>query len=333
MEELILAGDVGGTKIVLACFSPEQGPLSPVMEKIYPTTEHTSFETIVSEFLGERASQIGAACFGVAGPVKGGEVEMINVPWRTISEASLREHLKIGKVEIINDMIAMAYGALALPEDRFTVLNPGSGDARGNAALVAAGTGLGEAMFYWDGRRWLPSPSEGGHVDFGPTSELEDKLLRYMRKIFGRISVERICSGPGIHFIYKFLRDTGRGEEPAWLAERMANEDPSAVISELALAGKSPLCERTIDLFVHIYGTEAGNMALKVLATGGVFIGGGIAPKILPKMQSGLFMEGFKNKGRFDEIMEKIPVRVILDAKAPLYGAAYHAMQMLRGEA
>jgi len=328
MSPLLLAGDIGGTKINLACFSTE--PLAPILEKTYWTADYDSLESLLSDFLGPRAGEVRAACFGVAGPVKDGRVELTNVRWPAIDERTIRAHLGLDAVAVLNDMMAMAYGALVLPAEKLFVLNPGSPDAVGNAALIAAGTGLGEALMHYDGKNWQPSPSEGGHTDFAPLSEIEIDLLRYLQNEFGHVSYERILSGPGIYNIYRFLRDTGRGGEPAALAERFAREDPSAVISELALAGKVPICEQTLEIFVHLYGAEAGNMALKGLATGGVFIGGGIAPKILPMLRRPPFMQGFRDKGRFCELLEKIPVKVILEPKAPLYGAAHYASLLLR---
>lgn len=332
-SELILAGDVGGTKVQLALYAAAEGMGGePLRQQIYPTAQFESFAALLDDFMGDHAPRLKAACFGVAGPVSDGRAEMTNVHWRVIDERDIRRQFGIERVELINDMIAMGYGALALPPESFAVLNAGEPKVRGNAALIAAGTGLGEAMLFWDGRRWIPSPSEGGHADFAPNSELEIELYKHLHALYGHVSIERILSGPGFFNIYKFLRETGRGEEPAWLAERLANEDSSAVVAELAMKGELPICIQTMDLFVHIYGAEAGNMALKVLASGGVFIGGGIAPKILPQLRRPEFMEGFASKGRLREMMEKIPVKVMLDPRAPLIGAASRAAMIYRGE-
>lgn len=332
MDSLILAGDVGGTKINIACFSPEQGLLSPVTEHSYPTAAFKNFESLIAEFLGDKVGRIAAACFGVAGPVENGRVKTTNIPWDVIDAASIKAHLGIPKVELINDMMAMAHGLSVLKVESYHVLNEGEAGATGNAVLIAAGTGLGESILHWDGKRWHPSPSEGGHTDFGPTNDLEIELLRYMQKHSGRCSYEHVLSGPGLQNIYRFLRDTGRGEEPQWLAERMAQEDPGAVISESALAGKSPLCEQAIEMFVHIYGAEAGNLALKGLATGGVYLGGGIAPKILPLLNPDIFMDGFVRERRLADLLSRMPVKVVLDSKSALYGAAYYASLMMKSD-
>lgn len=332
MNPLILAGDIGGTKINIACFALEQGLLKPVVEETYHTASFTDLESLLTHFLGTRAGAVAAACFGVAGPIKNGRAESVNIPWKLIDTAVLRRHLLTEKVDLLNDMMAMAYGTMVIPEEKIFALNQGDPSVRGNAALIAAGTGLGEALLHWDKDHWEPSPSEGGHADFAPTTELEIGLLRYLQEIHGRVSYERILSGPGLFNIYRFLRDTGRGEQPDWLAERLAAEDPGAVITEAALTGKSALCEKAVEVFVHVYGAEAGNVALRSLATGGVFIGGGIAPKILPILRQETFLEAFTNKGRLRYLLETIPVRVILDPKVALYGAAYHASLLLRDE-
>lgn len=333
MNNLILAGDIGGTNLRIALFSPDR-LLDPIVERRYPTADYDSLETVLTHFLGEYAGQVGAACFGIAGPVTDGRASLTNIPhWHAIDEAMLREHLKTGNAALINDMIAMANGVLALPPERFTVLNEGRNHAVGNVAVIAAGTGLGEAYLHWDGQRLLPSPSEGGHTDFGPTTDPEMEMLQYLRAEYGHVSYERILSGPGLLNIYHFLRDTRGVREPSWLTKRLASEDPGAVISELGMSGDSALCEQAIDMFVHIYGSEAGNMALKGLTTGGVYIGGGIAPKILEKLRQPAFMEAFLGKGRFDDLLERIPVKVIMESNAPLFGAAYHASLLMAGTA
>lgn len=333
MNKLILAGDIGGTNLRLALFTPEKGLLEPILERRYATAEYDTLETILTEFLGQHNGSVGAACFGVAGPVREGEVELTNIPhWETIREVTLRAHLRTPRVALINDMTAMAYGVLALREfapERFLTLNEGTPGAKGNVAIIAAGTGLGEGYLHCDGKRLLPSPSEGGHTDFAPTSDLEDEMLHWLRGQYGHVSYERILSGPGIFNIYQFLRQKHRVIEPHTLLERFEKEDPTAVVSELGLAGKSAVCEQTLDLFMHIYGSEAGNMALKMLTTGGVYVGGGIAPKLLPKLLQPDFMEGFLGKGRFRDLLKTIPVKVITEQNAPLFGAAYHGSQML----
>jgi glucokinase len=230
--------------------------------------------------------------------------------------------LGVASITLINDLFANAHGIALLEESDFVILNPGVPNSTGNRALISAGTGLGEAGLYADGQGgYHPFPSEGGHVDFAPRNDLELDLLRYLMGRFEHVSYERVLSGPGLHNIYQFLRETGRGEEPAWLAEQIAQGDPSAAISKSALEGTSPICVQALDIFVSLYGAEAGNLALKVLATGGAYVGGGIAPKIIRKLSSTAFMKAFSAKGRIGSVLKDIPVRVITNDKAALLGA------------
>lgn len=321
---MILAGDVGGTSTRLAFFTVEDGRLNLVVEKDYPSRTHQGLNEIVHEFVAHHRLAIEYACFGVAGPVQQGRVETPNLAWVVDQEALSRE-LRIESVWLINDLLANTYGILALEEKDFAVLNAGSPDASGNAAVISAGTGLGEAGAYWDGKRYHPFACEGGHADFAPRNELEIDLLRYLIERFGHVSWERVVSGPGLRNIFDFLRDTGRGEAPAWLTAEMKGKDPSAVISQAALEGRSELCAQALDLFISCFGAEAGNLALKFLATGGMFIGGGIAPKIIQKLNGQTFINAFTDKGRFKHLLEAIPVRVILNDKTALLGAARYA--------
>ncbi|MBI3029418.1 MAG: glucokinase, partial [Candidatus Rokubacteria bacterium] len=224
---------------------------------------------------------------------------------------------------------AAAYGVLALPPRDLERIQRGKA-RKGNMVLIAAGTGLGEAVLFWDGSRHRVVPSEGGHADFAPRSDLEMELLRFLQKEFGHVSYERVLSGPGLHNIYRFLRDTGYAPEPPWLADRLGTGDPAAIISEVALAGGHPLCVAALDLFVSVYGSEAGNLALKALAVGGVFVGGGIAPKIRAKLTDGVFLAAFADKGRYRDLMASMPVRLVLNPRAPLLGAARVAQDLLR---
>ena len=321
---MILAGDVGGTSTRLAFFTVEGGRLNLVLEKDYPSRRHKSLDEIVGEFVSHHRLAIEHACFGIAGPVQHGRVETPNLAWVVDQETIARE-LRIEYAWLINDLLANTYGILALEEKDFAVLSAGSPDATGNAAVISAGTGLGEAGAYWDGKRYHPFACEGGHADFAPRNELEIDLLRYLLNRFGHASWERVVSGPGLQNIFDFLRETGRGEAPAWLTAEMEEKDPSAVISQAALEGKSELCVQALDLFISCFGAEAGNLALKFLATGGVFIGGGIAPKIIQKLNGQTFINAFTGKGRFKHLLEAIPVRVILNDKAALFGAARYA--------
>ena len=320
---MILAGDVGGTKVDLALFEFIEGSLNTVREKRYPARQYSGLEEIVKEFL--RAETPSAACFGVPGPVRDGRLRLTNLPW-TLDSRELSQTLTIQHVFLINDLQANGYGIAELKADQICVLSEGDSRQIGNRALISAGTGLGECFMIWDGRDYVPYPSEGGHSDYAPRNEDEIDLLRFLKQKYnGRISFERIVSGQGVTNIYEFLRDVRGLEEPLWLAERLAAEDPNAVIAELGLNAKSEICEKTLDMFVSAYGAEAGNLALKVLAVGGLYVGGGIAPKILEKLKDGTFMKAFTDKGRLSQLLINTPVRVILESRTALLGAAAYA--------
>jgi glucokinase len=324
----VLAGDIGGTKTRLGVFRGSEKDVQLLKTRTFPSARYHGLEQMVGEFLdpGER---IAAACFGVAGPVVGGIAIATNLPWK-ISERSLKKHLSISAVSLINDLVANAFGIEVMGSKDFVVLNQGK-KIEGNRAVLSAGTGLGAAVLFWNGACHVPFPSEGGHVEFGPRNRLELDLLRYLFEKYGHVSYERILSGPGIFNIYQFLRDRGQfGSEAGWLTARLAKEDPTAVISEAARLKKSKLCMETLHQFVSIYGAAAGNLALQVMATGGMFIGGGIAPKIIGDLRDGLFIKGFKNKGRLSGLVEHIPVKVIMNDRAALLGAAVRAARMLR---
>ena len=317
---MILAGDIGGTNSRLAFFTVEHGRLKPEIEKVYPSREHSGLEMVVRKFVSEHKVSIRHACFGIAGPVSHGRSLMPNLKW-TVESSVLAKELGLSEVTLINDLEANAYGVAALEDKDFAIINAGAPGSDGNAAVISAGTGLGEAGLFWDGRAHRPFACEGGHCDFGPADELQDDMARYLRAQFGHVSWERVLSGPGIFNIYKFLRDTGRGEEPAWLTEELKQGDPSSHVSAHGLDGKSALCVKTLEVFVSIYGSEAGNLALKLMATGGVYIGGGIAPRIISKMTKPEFMGPFANKGRLKALLEAISVKVILNDKTALLGA------------
>jgi len=323
-REVILAGDIGGTNTRLA-FATMEGDLPHfIAEATFPSRGHGSLEAILRRFVSEQPHPVAQACFGVAGPVRHGRCETTNLPW-VVDARHLSRELGLETVGLINDLEANAYGIAVLEPKDFVVLNTGAPDAGGNAAIISAGTGLGEAGLYWDGEKHRPFATEGGHATFAPRTPLEMDLLHFLTKQFGHVSYERVLSGPGLVNIYTFLRDTGHAEEPPWLAERLRKQDPSAVISQAALEGKSALCEQALDLFVSLYGAEAGNLALKVMATGGVFLGGGIAPKIIRRLQGALFLAAFTGKGRMRPLLEAMPVRVILNDKTALLGAARYA--------
>ena len=320
---MILAGDVGGTKVDLALYDFTNGKLTNARDKIYRAKEYSGLEVIVKEFLG--SDKVTAACFGVPGPVRDGRLRLTNLPW-TLDSRELSSGLSIEHVFLINDLEANGYGVAELAGDQIYTLNEGDPSQTGNRALIAAGTGLGECFLVWNGRGHAPYPSEGGHADYAPRNEDEIDLLRFLKQKYNwRISFERVVSGPGLSNIYEFLREVRGVDEPVWLAERIAGEDPNAVITELALAAKSEICEKAMDMFVSAYGAEAGNLALKILSAGGLYVGGGIAPRILEKLKDGAFMKAFTDKGRLSQLLVHTPVRVILESRAALLGAAAYA--------
>jgi glucokinase len=320
---MILAGDVGGTKVHLALFDFTDGNLKHARDKVFPAKEYSGLEEIVKEFVV--SEKVTAACFGVPGPVREGRLRLTNLPW-TLDSKELAQDLKIDYVFLINDLQANGFGIAELGADQIYTLSEGDARQVGNRALISAGTGLGEAFLIWDGRDYVPYPSEGGHSDFAPRDEDEIDLLRFLRQKYnGRISFERVVSGQGLTNIYEFLRDVRGLEEPAWLADRIRQEDPNAVITESAQKAKSQLCEKTVDMFVSAYGAEAGNLALKILSVGGLYVGGGIAPRILEKLKDGTFMKAFTDKGRLSQLLVNIPVRVILESRTALIGAAAYA--------
>ncbi|HUD73682.1 MAG TPA: glucokinase, partial [Terracidiphilus sp.] len=275
------------------------------------------------EILG--AQTVTAACFGVPGPVRDGRLRLTNLPW-TLDSRELSVSLGVNHVFLINDLEANGYGVEELTADQIYTLSEGDSSQIGNRALIAAGTGLGEGLLIWNGRAHTPFPSEGGHADYAPRNEDEIDLLRFLKQKYnGRISWERVVSGPGLTNIYEFLREVRGVDEPNWLAARLASEDPNAVITELALAAKSEICEKALDMFVSAYGAEAGNLALKLLSVGGVYVGGGIAPRILEKLKDGRFIKAFTDKGRLSQLLVNMPVRIILESRAALLGAAAYA--------
>jgi len=322
---MILAGDIGGTNARLALFDVQNGAYKLVSGSVFPSRQYRGLDEIVTKFVSDGELHPNLACFGVAGPVRNGKVETSNLPW-VVDSKRLASELRLPSAILINDLEANAWGIAALQPDDVVVLNQVKDAPVGNKAVIAAGTGLGEAGMYWDGSKHHVFASEGGHTDFAPRNELEVDLLNYLRARFGHVSYERIVSGPGLVNVFHFLRDTCRGAEPSWLTEQMASSDPAASISMAALAGKCGLCEHAVDLFVSLYGAEAGNLALKIMATGGVYVGGGIAPKMLPKLAGPLFMQSFTGKGRMQTLLESIPVKVIKNEKLALLGAARYAV-------
>lgn len=331
---MILAGDVGGTKVHLALYNFFGGKLSPVRDEKFPAPEFACLDDVVNEFLSPEKGgqpdvrdQIVASCFGVPGPVRDGRLKLTNLPW-TLDARDLQKSLSIQHIFLINDLEANGYGIPEVAQDKIFTLHSGDASSVGHRGLIAAGTGLGECLLIWDPilRRHLPIPSEGGHCDFAARNDTEIALLQHLRRTLnGRVSTERVVSGLGIQNVYAFLRDDQKMEEPVWLRDRMKAEDPNAVIGSCADDGSSEICVRTIEIVTAAYGAEAGNVALKLLALGGVYLGGGIAPKILKFLSGGKFMDAFLDKGRLSLMLQTIPVRVILDDTCALLGAAAYA--------
>ena len=326
---MILAGDIGGTKTVVALFECRDDRLELRRDATFPSRDHASLEEILVRFLEEEPAAIDAACFGVAGPVVGGQTRTTNLPW-TLDEAELARAIGVRCVRLLNDLEAAAYGMLELGSDDRARLNAGADtSARGNAVVIAAGTGLGEAVLFWDGARYHAIASEGGHASFAARTDEEIALLRFLQAELGQhVSTERVLSGPGLYNIYRFVRETGSTPEPDWLAAQIERGDPSAAVGRAGLEGRDPACAHALELFAAIYGAEAGNLALQGVAVGGVFIGGGVAPKILPALQNGAFMAAFTDKGRFAGMLEGLEVSVALDSRTPLRGAARIASQL-----
>ena len=326
---MLLAGDIGGTKTILGVYSTENGPRQPLVEQRYPSDEYPSLATVVQDFLGRCEYSIDSASFGVAGPVVEGRAEITNLPW-VISQNNLCEILGIQDVVLLNDLQAIASAVPVLePADLFT-LNVGEHVDGGAIAVVAPGTGLGEAYLTWDGVRYHARASEGGHVDFAPRNAVEMEMLRFLLRRMDHVSYERVCSGRGIPNIYAYLKDSGYAKEPPWLAQKLVeSDDPTPVIVAGAMESEPPceLCTETLEIFVSILGAEAGNMALKVLSTSGVYIAGGIPPRILPALQHQNFMQSFLRKGRFTDLLVRMPVHVILNPKSALIGAANYGLQ------
>ena len=318
---MILAGDIGGTNTRLALFEGTPDHLNPLDIEVFPSPQFSGLPEIVRKYLAKHNQKVRAAAFGLPGAVVDGRVETTNLPW-IVDSRHLAQELSLDRVDLINDLFANAHGIVLLQEFDFVVLNQGTASPTGNRVLISAGTGLGEAGLLAEaGGGFRPFPSEGGHSDFAPTNEIQIDLLRYLFGRFEHVSYERVLSGPGLHNIYEFLRDTKRAEEPAWLADEIKQGDPSAAIAKSGLAGSTAIAVQALDIFVAIYGAEAGNLTLKVVATAGAFIGGGIAPKIVAKLNDGTFMKAFAAKGRFHALLSNVPVRVITNDKTALLGA------------
>jgi len=318
---MILAGDIGGTKTNLGLFEIDCGELKLRRFESYPSKNYPGLESIIAEFLETAGSgSVDGGCFGIAGPVVEGRSVTPNLPWVVESQV-LAERLSLAFVTLINDLEATAHGIAELKPEEFVTLNEGEPEI-GNAALIAAGTGLGAAGLFWSGNRHVPFASEGGHVDFAPRDQFETQLIEHLLTRSSHVSVERVLSGPGLHNIYDFLRSMNYAEESPEVEARFTGRDPSSVIANAAIARESDLCVKALDMFVSIYGATAGNVALVLKAIAGIYIGGGIAPKIIEKLKDGTFMKAFTAKGRLAPLLEAIPVRVIMNDKTALLGAA-----------
>jgi glucokinase len=325
---MILAGDVGGTKVNLCLYNFVGGRLQAVRGKKFPAGAFATLDAVVKAFLADGTDEeIVAACFGCPGPVRDGRLKLTNLPW-TLDARELQKSLGIEHIFLINDLEANGYGIPEIVPEKIFTLHEGDAKSVGHRGLVSAGTGLGECLLIWDAKtqKHLPLPSEGGHCDFAPRNDKEIALLEYLRRtLHGRVSFERVVSGLGIKNVYAFLRDDQKMNEPEWLKTRMNTEDPNAVIGECGEDGSSEICAETLRMFAAAYGAEAGNVALKVLAMGGIYLGGGIPPKILKTLKDRVFMEAFLDKGRLSPLLESVPVRVILDDTCALLGAAAYA--------
>jgi glucokinase len=323
---MILAGDIGATRVVLAAFETEGNRLQRVVEKSYGSHQYDGLSPILADFIRTEGIPVHSACLGVAGPVRNGRSKISNLPW-VIDSRELAKQLKLDSVGLLNDLEAYAYGIDALESKDFVTLSEGAEDAEGNRAVISARTGLGMAGLFWDGFRHHPFACEGGHADFAPRNDLEMELLGYLQKKYGRISCERILSGPGIKNIYDFLRDTHKAEEPEWLQKQMAAApDAPALISQTALEDKAAICDQTLSIFVSIFGAETGNCALKFMSTGGIFLGGSIAAKNVPKMKQPGFMQAFLDKGRMEELLKDMPVKIVLNDDCGIIGAARYTL-------
>ena len=323
---MILAGEIGATRTRLAAYESESNTLNKVVEKIYMSQQEPGLADIISNFVKTEGIPVHSACFGAAGPVRRGRCKISNLAW-TIDSLDLASLLKLKSVGLINDLEAFAYGIDGLESKDFVTLSAGTEDAVGNRAVISARTGLGVAGLYWDGFRHHPFACEGGHSSFAPSNEIEIELLQYLHQKYGRVSCERVLSGPGIKNIYDFLRDTKKAKEPDWLHEQLRTaQDAPALISQVALENKAAICERTLSIFVGIYGSQTGDCALNFMSTGGIFIGGSIAAKIVPRMKDPIFIQSFLDKGRMQSLLRDMPVKIVLNDDSGILGAARYTL-------
>ncbi|MEM7336562.1 MAG: glucokinase [Chloroflexota bacterium] len=331
-KTLLLAGDIGGTKTVLALFE-ESGaglPIKPIVEKTYPSSQFSALEQIIEDFMQGFDVDITAASFGVAGPVVNGRSQITNLPW-IIDVQNLKQQLGIETVTLLNDLESIANGVPYLQPDDVVNLKEGQKAENGAIGIVAPGTGLGEAFLVWTGTRYESYPSEGGHASFGPVSSLQVDLLNFLATKYNHVSYERVCSGSGLPNLYQFFKETNRFEEPAWLAKELeSTPDKTPIIVQHAVQKSANICIATLNLFFEILAGEASNMALKLLATGGIYLGGGIPPRLIPQLQASNFTDIFQSKGRFTNLLEQVPVYIICNPKIALYGAAYQGLNVAK---
>lgn len=322
---MILAGDIGGTKTILAAFDRDAGRLRPLHRRKFDSRESASFEEMLRVFIAEIGpdARFEAACFGAAGAAIGGRVQLTNLPW-ALDAGSAAKLLGTGRVRLLNDMEATWAGVDALDTSDLFALQEGTGTPQANQALIAAGTGTGESFRVWGGDRYLAVATEGGHADFAPRTDQEIELLRFLKKSRTWVDVEQVVSGRGFLAIHQFL---GPGVDHPDFHD--PGEDPAAEITRRALDRACSICAAAVDLWITLYGAEAGNLALKTLARGGIFVAGGIAAKILPKLKEGRFVEAFAQKAEFREMLARIPITVVLNQEAPLLGAAATAASLV----
>lgn len=330
---MIIAGDIGGTKTNLALFQEDEESCSYSHFATYPSGKYPNLRSILKEYLDKiqtdyDLSSLQKASFAIAGPVIDGVCKATNLPW-LVDQSEISKSLNIKHVFLLNDLEANAYAIEILSENDLVEIYSGKGEGNGNRAVISPGTGLGEAGLYWDGKKHHPFACEGGHTEFGPRDALQIDLSRYLLAKYGHSSYERILSGPGLHNVYQFYKDVMNRHEPDWLTQEMEHDDPAKVITKYGLNEKSELCTDSLNLFVSILGSEAGNCALKFMAVGGIYLGGGIPPKILPKLKDPLFYKGFTDKGRLKNLLEEVAIRVIKDDKASLKGSALYCRKQL----
>ncbi len=324
-EYIVLAGDVGGTKANMAFYALRDTKLNLIVQKQYASNEYADLYELIAEFIKESGKQADHVCIAVAGPVVNGTCHATNLPW-VIDSKVLAKRLEFSNIELMNDLEANAHGIYELSDEDFVTINQGDKKVHGNVGVISAGTGLGEAGIIWEDRKMRPFASEGGHCDFAPNTPIQFELLQYLYNKFSHVSCERVLSGQGLQNIYEFLRDQNKYPEPAWLADALKTGDVPAIVSEHGLKGETEICVEALNIFTDIYGAEAGNLALKLMATGGIYIGGGIAPKMIEKLSEPRFLQAFLDKGRLRSVLETVQIKVIMNDKTALLGAARCAL-------